>query len=51
MVFVPRIAFVGVPIVSTMVSLASKVVSPNTLKVALAVVLPAAIVIVEDPAV
>ena len=44
-VLVPKVAPVGVPMVSMIVSLDSLVVSPTTLKLALPVVLPAAMVI------
>ncbi len=42
---VPKVAPVGVPMVSMTVSLDSMVVSPTTLKLALPVLLPAAMVI------
>ena len=45
-VLAPRVALVGVPMVSTVVSLGSTTVSPSTEKLALAVVWPAAMVIV-----
>ena len=48
-VLVPKVAPVGVPMVRTTVSLDSTVVSPTILKLALPVVLPAAMVI-EDGA-